>query len=78
MFFPRLTIWQMTWRRTHQGPGSALKSITPLKTLISPICLAATQPQLSQMGFQSENTFKKKSIAIPTALFLLLPSYSVL
>lgn len=77
MFFLRLTIWRMTWRSTHQGPGSALKSITPLKARISPICLAATQPQLSQMGFQRENTLKKKHrnpcCTLPAITFLLRP-----
>lgn len=55
-----LTIWRMAWRSTHQGPGSALKSITPLKARISPICLAAPQPHLSQMRFQREYGGKKK------------------
>lgn len=76
MFVLSLTIWRVTWKSTHQGPGSALKSITPLKERIAPIFLAATQPELSQtiVGREYVNR-KKKSIAIPAALFLLLLSY---
>lgn len=48
MFFLSLTIWRLTWKSTHQGPGAPLKSITPLKERISPICLAATQPELGR------------------------------
>lgn len=60
MFFLSLTIWRLTWKSTHQGPGAALKSITPLKERISPICLAATQAELGRTIVGGEYVRKKK------------------
>lgn len=60
MFFLSLTIWRLTWKSTHQGPGSALKNITPLKERIPPICLAATQPELGRTIVGREYVIKNK------------------